>query len=206
MFSTLKNRRVLIVDDNATNRFILEQVLLQWGMKPTCTENGYQALKELNQAERQGHSYDLILLDAMMPEMDGFTLAKEIKIQQGKSGSTMMLSSADQQGDVVRGREIGIESYMTKPIDQNELLDAICTVFGEEESLEDSFIMPAPEKPEATREQPTTNYRILVVEDQSSESTGGIRIITEHGTRSRPSEITVKRDCRNSMQKNLTLC
>src|SRR5205823_9317070 len=89
---------VLVVDDNATNRRILEEVLTAWRMRPTLVESGAAALAELERARGAGEVYGLILLDAMMPEMDGFTLAERMAAQPGLSGTTiMMLSSADRQ-------------------------------------------------------------------------------------------------------------
>ncbi len=122
----LVNLPVLIVDDNATNRRILQELLTSWRMRPTVVESGPQALKELQQAATRGDPYLLLLLDAMMPHMDGFTLAERVKQHPEFAQAVMlMLSSADRAGDAARCREIGLARYLTKPIKPSDLLDAI---------------------------------------------------------------------------------
>ena len=79
---TVRDLPVLVVDDNATNRRILQEMLSRWQMQPTMVESGQQALTQLEQARAQGQPFALVLLDAHMPEMDGFTVATHI--QQGR--------------------------------------------------------------------------------------------------------------------------
>lgn len=122
---------VLVVDDNATNRRILQELLTTWGMVPTLAEGGRAALTAMQRAAGTGKSFALVLLDNMMPDMDGFMLAEEIKRQPGLAGSTlMMISSADRRGNAARCRELGVTSYLTKPIKRAELLSAIMTAVG----------------------------------------------------------------------------
>jgi len=119
---------VLVVDDNATNRRILKEVLTQWGMTPTLVEGGREALDAMIGAVNEGHPFSLVLLDAMMPEMDGFMLAEQIKDHPELTRSVlMMLSSAGQPGDTAHCRELGLSAYLTKPFKQSELLDLIVT-------------------------------------------------------------------------------
>jgi PAS domain S-box-containing protein len=120
---------VLVVDDNATNRRILHDLLTQWGLAPVLVEGGRAALAALERAAAGGEPFPLVLLDNMMPEMDGFMLAEEIQRHPGLVGSTlMMLSSADRRNNAARCRELGITTYLTKPIKRAELLNAILTV------------------------------------------------------------------------------
>jgi CheY-like chemotaxis protein len=92
----LQDLPVLVVDDNATNRRILEEMVTNWHMKPTVVEGGCSALTEMKRAAGAGQPYPLVLLDAMMPEMDGFCLAGQVQQQPELAGATiMMLSSAD---------------------------------------------------------------------------------------------------------------
>jgi CheY-like chemotaxis protein len=122
---------VLVVDDNATNRFILHEMLSNWGMKPTVVEAGREALFVLQEARKAGSPFGLVLLDAMMPEMDGFTLARRIKQDPDLEVATlMMLSSANRGEDAARCRELGVATYLTKPVRQSTLLDAIMTSLG----------------------------------------------------------------------------
>ncbi len=123
---SLQNMPVLVVDDNATNRRILHEMLSTWQMKPTVVESGKAALATLEQARNAGKPFALVLLDKVMPEMDGFMLAERIKQNPDLVGaSLMMLSSADRHGDVSRCRELGVSAYLSKPVRQSELLNAI---------------------------------------------------------------------------------
>jgi two-component system, sensor histidine kinase and response regulator len=125
----LRNLRVLVVDDNATNRRILEEVLAQWRMRPVAVSGGRAALERLRQAARSGRPFPLVLLDANMPEMDGFALAEQIKGHPRLAGAAiMMLTSGARPGDRARCLELGVSSHLTKPIKQSDLLDAIMEV------------------------------------------------------------------------------
>jgi PAS domain S-box-containing protein len=129
--SDLQGARVLVVDDNATNRRILEELLIAWGLRPTLVDGGPAALQTLERAQAAGAPFALALLDFQMPEMDGFEVAAEIKNRPQLATTTMMmLSSVGQRGDAQRCRELGVAAYLTKPIRQSILLDAILTVFG----------------------------------------------------------------------------
>ena len=123
---------VLIADDNATNRSLLVQMLRNWNMQPTAVASGAQALTELERAAASGQPYALAILDVQMPEMDGFELVEHIR-QHPKyvAATVMMLTSEGQRGHAARCRELGIASYLMKPISQSELLDAIMTALGE---------------------------------------------------------------------------
>jgi two-component system, sensor histidine kinase and response regulator len=125
----MKKLNVLVVDDNATNRLILREMLATWGMTPTVTESGTEALAEMNRAAQTGKSFDLVLLDAAMPEMDGFTVASTISGQPALSGSVvMMLSSIDLYDAPSRYKSLGIKAFLTKPVSQSTLYDAILNV------------------------------------------------------------------------------
>jgi two-component system, sensor histidine kinase and response regulator len=131
VLARLRNLRVLVVDDNATNRRILEEVLTQWRMRPAAVSGGRVALERLRRAARSGRPFPLVLLDANMPEMDGFALAEEIKRHPRLAGAAiMMLTSGARPGDRARCLAVGVASYLTKPIKQSDLLDAIMEVLA----------------------------------------------------------------------------
>ena len=124
----LRDLPVFVVDDNETNRTILESLLRRWEMRPTLADGAAAALERLTRDADRGVSYPLLLIDAHMPGMDGFTLVERIRATPAVSGATvMMLSSADQHGAHVRCRELGIAAYLTKPISPSELQAAIST-------------------------------------------------------------------------------
>ncbi len=127
----LQGVSVLIVDDNATNLRLLSQLLRKWGMNPTSASSAEQAMEIAAQAHRNGQSFQLALLDAMMPEMDGFDLAQRFQHAAEMSGAVMMmLSSAGMRGDAQRCRDLGVLAYLTKPIDQTELYNAVRIALG----------------------------------------------------------------------------
>jgi signal transduction histidine kinase/DNA-binding response OmpR family regulator len=125
----VENLRVLVVDDNATNRFILKENLESWRMSPTLVASGQLALDSMFRAIDDGQPYNLVLLDCHMPELDGFDVAAAIK-QHPELGnvSIMMLTSGAQSGDILRCQELGIAAHLIKPIGQSELLDTILRV------------------------------------------------------------------------------
>jgi CheY-like chemotaxis protein len=128
---------ILIVDDNATNRMILRETLRHWNMNADEVEGGAQALDALQAAKSAGHPYDLVLLDAQMPNIDGFDVAG--RIQQDPElarGVVVMLSSVGLKGDGARCRELGIKAYLPKPIKQSHLLEAIKAVLGRQKEYE----------------------------------------------------------------------
>jgi signal transduction histidine kinase/DNA-binding response OmpR family regulator len=129
--TALRDLPVLVVDDHPTNRRILEAVLTDWGMRPTVADGGQAALDAIDRARGAGISYRLVLLDAQMPDMDGFALAAKLKNHPDLVGTTiMMLSSADQIGEAARCKEVGIQRYLTKPVKQSELREAILKILG----------------------------------------------------------------------------
>jgi PAS domain S-box-containing protein len=125
--SRLADLRVLIVDDNDVNRRIFETQVSGWRMQPTSVASGQAALEALGAASREGRPFSLILLDASMPGLNGFDVAERIANNPDLVGATiMMLSSSGEYGDVARCRALGISAYLTKPIKQTDLYDAVC--------------------------------------------------------------------------------
>lgn len=130
--SRLHGMSVLVVDDNATNRRILHETLSSWQMRPTLAEGGAPALAALETAARAGEPFALVLLDAHMPGMDGFTLADHIRKHPELAGTlVLMLTSGGHGGDLARCREAGINAYLTKPVKQPELWRAIAAAMGD---------------------------------------------------------------------------
>ncbi len=124
----LQHKRVLVVDDNATNRMILSKTLSNWGISHDDAPDGAFALKMLQTAVESGTSYDLVLMDGQMPMMDGFDTSAIIK-GHSKFASTIivMVSSLGLQEDAARCKAIGIDGYLVKPVKQSDLFDAIST-------------------------------------------------------------------------------
>ncbi|MGA7144267.1 MAG: response regulator, partial [Desulfobacterales bacterium] len=113
----LSGMPVLIVDDNLTNRILLQEMTTSWGLVPTITVNGKEAFDRFNKAFASGRPFRLILLDMQMPELDGFEVAKMIKdTSSGEDVRIILLSSSGKKGDADRCKEVGISGYLPKPI------------------------------------------------------------------------------------------
>ena len=155
----LEGLSVLVVDDNAVNRRILGGMLTNWRMKPAVVASGEEALVEMQRAAEAGSPYPLVILDGMMPEMDGFMVAEKIRANAEISGATMMmLSSAMPPGAAARCAELGVASYLTKPVNQSDLIEAILIAIGVEEP-------EVPVRPPPPAGAPANGLRILLAED-----------------------------------------
>lgn len=129
--SELKGRRILIVDDNATNRKILVHQTGSWDMIPSVAGGGKEALEMLREAASKGTEFDLAVLDLMMPEMDGFELASAIKADSSISSTRLvMLTSFGSRGHKEIAQRSGIEAYFAKPVRQTQLLSTLLKVSG----------------------------------------------------------------------------
>jgi two-component system sensor histidine kinase/response regulator len=174
----LRDLPVLIVDDNATNRRILQEMVLVWQMKPTLSEGGPEALTVLERANTRGTPFALILLDAQMPGMDGFSVAERIKQDARLAKSVViMLTSAGLRGDAARCREVGIKAYLTKPLKRSDLLQAIKLVFGSQSVSEDP---PSIVTMHSLRES-RGRLNILLVEDNRVNQAVAIRLLARRG-------------------------
>src|SRR5208282_2619396 len=127
----LRDLPVLIVDDNATNRHILDDWLRGWQMKPAAVGDGVAALDALWHGAACGRPYALVLLDARMPDVDGLTLAAQIR-QRAELSTTriILLTSGDRPGDLTRSRELRVDAHLLKPVPQDELLETIYRVMS----------------------------------------------------------------------------
>ncbi len=130
----LRDLPVLVVDDNQTNRRILEEILMSWKMSVVSVDSGPHALEALAAADEDGRPFELVLLDCHMPEMDGFDVAEHIHASSNRGATNivtiMMLTSGARHEDMERCRELGIAMHLRKPITQSDLWDAIARVIG----------------------------------------------------------------------------
>lgn len=129
-----EGQKALIIDDNATNRRILREMVFGFGLFAKEAAHGEEGVKELKRAAKEAKPYDLILMDYQMPEMDGFEASKQIR-ENPDLGDTkiLMLTSSGMKGDAARCVELGISAYLVKPIKQLELFDAIKMALSQEE-------------------------------------------------------------------------
>jgi len=160
----LAGLRVLVVDDNATNRRILEEMLNNWRMQPTMACSGAMGLEMLVQALDRGDPFQLLLLDVNMPEMDGFEVTRRIrKLPECRNCPVIVLSSSGMRGDALRCRELGIAAYLSKPVKQSALLDTVTTVLG----TTDPENSPTPLITQHTLRTTPRPLKILLAEDNA---------------------------------------
>jgi two-component system, sensor histidine kinase and response regulator len=173
----LQDLAVLIVDDNATNRRILKDLLTHWGMRPTAVDSAASALVRLRQASGQGEPFAIAMLDVMMPEMDGFDLAREIRSDPALAKITLvMLSSSDQSNDGTR-RDLGIAAYLRKPCKQSEILAALVR------ALRLSYADPNRTAPAPISAFPPVprGLRLLLAEDNPINQRLALRLLEKRG-------------------------
>ncbi len=178
---SLAGRKALVVDDSAANRAILGRMLDQWKVRSTAVEGAEPAIDELHRATAAGQPYDFVLLDAVMPSVDGFELARRISADDARPRPrVVMLSSASRSVDWAECDELGIACYLLKPVRSAELLDALLT--GQQPSQAEN----------TARLQPmaaTPSLNILLAEDTPANQLVACRVLEKQGHR-----IVVARD------------
>ena len=173
----LKDLPVLVVDDNRTNRLILEELLKSWGLKPILVDGAEKALVEMRRAQASGTPFPLALLDSKMPEVDGFQLVERIKVDPAFDGVTiMMLSSSDVSGEIKLCKALNVARYLRKPIKQSELFNEIVSALGLAQAVRLST-----ENRAGIASSPPRILNILVAEDHPINQTLMVEILKERG-------------------------
>lgn len=158
----LKDVTALIIDDNSTNRRIFKEMLEKFGMKPIAVGNAQAAIIILKLTIERGIPFTVVLTDLHMPDIDGFELAKKIREQpQMANTRIIMLTSAGRPGDGLRCRELGIDAYLNKPVNHEDLLDTIRIV------LSDSYHKDMPLITRHTLRESRRSLNILLAEDDA---------------------------------------
>ena len=174
----LQHLPVLVVDDSATHRRILREVLRSWGLEPDVAEGGREALSALENAHRQGRPYVLALLDDHMPGMDGSMLVRRIKGDSRFASTALVMLTSGAHADArARGRTPGVASQLTKPVKQSDLLDAILSIVGGGVARRGRRI---------TRRRPGTPprpLRVLLAEDNPINQRVVVRTLEKRGHR-----------------------
>lgn len=177
----LRNVKVLIVDDNRTNRRILEAMLGNWEMKVTSAAGGEEGLAMLSAARGQGEPFALILADMHLPNLDGFAFVERIRQRpELTSAIIMMLTSAGHRGDAERCRKLGLAAYLLKPVRQSELRDAIAQALGGTPQAS-----TPPISPDSFREAAGSpaSLSVLVAEDNPVNQRLMVRLLEKRGHR-----------------------
>jgi signal transduction histidine kinase/ligand-binding sensor domain-containing protein/DNA-binding response OmpR family regulator len=176
----LKDVPVLIVDDNATNLLVLQEMLGKWGMQVKAEAGAKSALAFARAAADGGAPLALVITDAHMPEEDGFELARQLRQSRECAGAAIiMLTSASQRGDSARCRELGVAAHLTKPVSSWDLRQLICGVLGGQ--VEE----PAPTEPVteglAGEGRAVASRKILLAEDNPVNQVVAARLLERRG-------------------------
>jgi two-component system, sensor histidine kinase and response regulator len=155
----LRDLPVLIVDDNGTNRRILEELVRGWGMVPALADGAAAAHRLVAAAGEEGRPYKLLLIDVCMPDVDGFTLVEQLRTRPDFSGAAiLMLTSDNRLEGSARCRELGAAAYLIKPVTQPTLWEAVVSALFAQQR-------PAPRVSATIPGAPAASLRVLLVED-----------------------------------------
>ena len=173
--TALDGLHVLVVDDNATNRRILDEMLASWHMKPAAVADAEAALAALAAAVARQQPFDVILADRHMPGVDGFMLARRVRRdkQFGRTPIIMMMSVGDAKEN--DGRGLGVDAYLTKPVKHSDLLDALATLFRV------STRRPREERRDQPSARPQKRLRVLLAEDNLVNRKLVVRLLEKRG-------------------------
>ena len=177
-FVDLHGRRILVVDDNETNRRVLGGMLATWEVEAVLADGAERAWQILAASEQ---AFDGIILDAHMPEVDGYELAQWIKTRMDDPPPMLMLSSGALRGDAERCRAIGIHGFFAKPISSEELVAALCRIFGLEKKVREAASTPVVTRHSVNELQ--RSLRILLVEDHPVNQKLAIGLLEKWGHR-----------------------
>jgi two-component system sensor histidine kinase/response regulator len=193
--SNLHGLRVLVVDDNETNRKILHHQITSWGMKNSSAKDGVEALELLREAAARGEPFDLAVLDMQMPEMDGIELARRIKKDPSISSTKLIMLSSIMtlRDEDEKAHQVRIEVYLTKPIRQSKLFDAVSTVMGgpagnlsaasTDDVLAPSHVDDAPlvANPTLGEQKERRHARVLIAEDNAVNQKVAVKMLEKIG-------------------------
>jgi signal transduction histidine kinase/CheY-like chemotaxis protein len=182
---SLAGIRVVVVDDNLTNRRILTDMLGRWGMQPAPAASGAEALAHMRRGVQRGHPFSLVLTDVHMPQMDGFELVKRIHDSPELAQPViLMLTSGDRSDDLARCRKLGVSSYLTKPVRRAELRSAIIAAIARVPSLPERGPRLSQGTVERGSQAPGRSaLHILLAEDNAVNQRVALRILEKAGHR-----------------------
>ncbi len=179
----IRGCRILIVDDNATNRLVLREQLRAWGCQPEEADGGKAALDHLRAAVRAGAPFVMALLDMEMPDMDGIRVGEAVKNDPEIASTVLMLlTSRGQRGDAIRVNKAGFSGYLIKPVRSSQLREALALALGV-----GTTVAASGQKPLVTRhllsEEKRRKVRILLAEDNVTNQKVALRLLEKLGFR-----------------------
>jgi PAS domain S-box-containing protein len=184
----IRKKRILFVDDNATNRQVYREQLKSWGCRYGEASNGTQAIDELKRAQETGDPFEIAIIDMQMPKMDGEELGRSIKQDPNLADTILiMVSSMGTRGDVARLKKIGFAAYLTKPIKQSQLYDCLNTtanIWKEKKQPQDAAIVTR----HSLADNKKQGIRILLAEDDATNQKVALHILKKFGYRADAAE------------------
>jgi len=179
----IRGKRILVVDDNTTNRQVLREQLKSWDCVSEEASSGADALERLRRALAEGSPFDMAIVDMQMPEMDGETLGQRIKEDPDLQDAVLvMVTSMGQRGDAARMKEIGFAAYLTKPVKQSQLYDCLATVVGRKQGVEEEPSECIVTKHSISDDR-KRKIRILLAEDNITNQRVALCILEKFGFR-----------------------
>lgn len=173
--------RVLIVDDNATNRLLLDKQLLAWGCRRDAVSGGPEGLIAMRKAHEEGDPFRLAILDMQMPEMDGETMALAIKQDKHLcSTHLVIMTSMGQRGDAAMMREVGVEAYLTKPVKQMQLCTCLLNILYGDSGMQEEVQRPLITR-HSLAEDLRHSVRLLLVEDNATNQMVATQVLKKLG-------------------------
>ncbi|HYL73455.1 MAG TPA: response regulator [Bryobacteraceae bacterium] len=175
----LQGKRALVVDDNATSRRIVSELLASWGLEVTAVDGAAAALQALEGRQRAGSPIHLMISDVQMPVTDGFALAAKVKASSAfEPPRIILLTSCGQRGDAARCRDAAISAYLIKPVRQAELRGAICAAFADRSGEKCAAVVTKHTLREASI---AAGHRVLLAEDNHVNQVLAVRLLERRG-------------------------
>ncbi len=182
--------RVLVVDDNETNRLILNEMLSNWGMVVTLADSGELALSQLQSSKERGEPFGLVISDVNMPEMSGYEFVEKLRGNLDYADiQVIMLTSGGREGDQVLREQLSIAERLMKPVKQSELFDSIVRALGVSAPEEHALFEPRHNGPDLG------TLRVLLAEDNVINQKLAIGVLSKYGH-----EVTVANDGQEAVQ------
>ena len=176
--TVLEGLRVLVVDDNRTNRMILEEILREWGCRSTEVEGAREALESLNRAVVEGEPFALVVLDRMMPEIDGLELTRRIRADSRYGEVKLLMLTSGGSDDSGEFRDLGVGAWLAKPVHQSGLLEAVLDLLGTKDTRFGTTVVSTPKPPANPSRR---RLRVLLAEDHPINQIVASRMLENQG-------------------------
>ena len=178
----IEGRRILVVDDNRTNREVLGTYLRNWGCRHSLAASGPEAIQMMQQAQAENDPYELAFIDQMMPDMDGTVLGRSIKSDPSLSATLLvLLTSCGVHADASSIEQIGFKAYLRKPVKQSMIFDCLATVFGVVPEKNNCAVLEGMVTGQTYEKHLRKDVRVLLAEDNSINRKVALKMLDNFG-------------------------